>query len=82
MSWKDKYDYVGSFCEDRALVELNSKYGHVDKNGKVTTPIIYSGIGSFHGDRAVVELNHKYGYVDKNGKIIDGWHDLIIGAFK
>jgi hypothetical protein len=83
MSWKDKYNKVGKFYEGRAIVILNNKEGHVDKNGNVTTPVIYDFVGDFHGGRAWVESsNGKHGYVDKNGKVIDGFHDLIVGAFK
>jgi hypothetical protein len=82
MSWRDKYDQVGNFNEGRAGVLLNNKCGHVDENGKVTTSIIYDGVGHFEEGRAKVRLNYKYGIVDKKGKIVDGWHDLIKGAFE
>ena len=68
-NWKKKYDTVGSFSDGRAWVELNGKYGHVDKNGKITTPIKYDDVGYFDEGRAVVILNEKYGHVDKNGKV-------------
>jgi len=67
--WKQKYDDVGSFYDGRARVRLKDKYGHVDKNGKVTTQIKYDYTGSFYEDRALVRIKDKYGHVDKNGKV-------------
>jgi hypothetical protein len=81
MSWKDKYDKVGDFYEGRARVILNNKYGHVNKDGKITTPIIYDYIWFFEKGKTRVSLNGKYGYVDKDGKVVEGFRELIRGCF-
>ena len=80
-SWIDKYTWVSAFTNGRAAVYLNNKYGHVDEDGRITTPIIYDNIGHFDGDRAGVSLNENWGKVDLNGKVVEGWHYLIRGAF-
>jgi len=80
-NWKKKYDIVGKFFEGRAIVRLNNKSGHVDLNGKVTTPIIYNLVGSFYEGRAWVYLNNKKGHVNLDGKVIEGKRNLIRGIF-
>ena len=62
-------DRIANFSENRARVLKNNKYGHVDLNGKVTTPIIYDDAGNFYEGRAYVEKNGKEGHVDLNGKV-------------
>jgi len=74
------YDYAGNFHEGRAWVELNGKCGHVDENGKITTPIIYDSAGNFYIDRTWVELNGKQGYVDKNGNLETKYRKPFIRA--
>jgi len=81
-NWKNKYAGVGGFKEGRAWVFLNNKYGHVNLDGKVTTPIIYDYVGPFSEGRAEVDLNNKWGHVDLEGKVIEGKYDLIIGCFE
>lgn len=36
-----KYDSVGTFCEGRAVVWLNGKYGYIDENGSERIPVRY-----------------------------------------
>jgi len=63
-------DGIGNFYEGRAWIQKNDKMGHVDKNGKVTTPIVYGVVGSFQEGRAWVRKNGKEGHVDLNGKVV------------
>lgn len=69
MSWKHKYDYVSAPQEGRHSVLLGGKFGHVDLDGNVTTPIIYDGVWDFLGERARVGLNGKFGHVDLSGNV-------------
>ena len=73
---------VGEFYEGRALVVKNGKWGHVDLNGNITTPIIYDGVGHFQEGRAWVKKNGKEGYVDLNGKIVIPLIYDDVGYFK
>lgn len=49
-------------------VQLNNKYGFIDKNGKKVTDIKYDYIATFSGGLYLVEVDKKYGYLDANGK--------------
>jgi len=59
---------VLAIIEGLARVELNGKYGYIDKEGKVVIPIKYDFVGDFKGWLAPVQLNGKYGCIDKKGK--------------
>ena len=62
------YDNVGSLCEGLAAVELNDKWGFVDKAGEEVISLKYDHVDSFREGLAIVKLNGKYGYIDKTGK--------------
>ena len=68
-SWLEKYNHVGNFSGGRAYVQLDGKWGHVDKSGAITTPLVYDDVGNFHGGRAWVELDGKQGHVDESGTV-------------
>ena len=65
-----KYDDAWSFSEGLAWVELNGKYGFIDKSGKVVIPIKYDYAWSFSEGLAWVKLNGKYGFIDKTDKVV------------
>jgi len=64
--WREQYNYVGRFYEGKARVQKGDKWGHVDRNGKVKTPIIYDYVGHFFDGRAIVNKGDKWGHIDKN----------------
>ena len=76
-------DGIGPFQEGRAWVEKNGKRGHVDLNGKVTTPIVYDYVSYFKKGRAWVKINKEYIYINKNGYPIEhkDYYKLIKGIF-
>ena len=81
-NWRGKYDSVKPFYKGLAEVELNDKYGFVDKTGKEVIPPKYVQVGDFHEGPAVVELNDQYGFVDKTGKeVVPPKYDYI-GDFR
>lgn len=63
-----KYDSAESFSEGLAKVELNSKWGFIDKTGKEVIPLKYDLINPFCEGLAQVTLNEKSGCIDKTGK--------------
>ena len=67
-----KYNWADSFSEGRARVELNGKYGFIDKTGTKIIPCKYDSADSFRNGRAKVELNGKRGYVNKSG--VETWN--------
>ena len=66
-----KYDYAYSFSEGLAGVEINGKWGFIDKRGNEVIPCKYdySNNGYFFSEGlAGVKLNEKCGFIDKKGK--------------
>ena len=75
-----KYESAKSFSEGLAAVQLNGKWGFVNKTGKEVTPLKYDDVansssysdvlkkGSFSEGLAAVQLNGKWGFVNKTGK--------------
>ena len=68
--WRDKYVLqVGRFREGLAKIELNGKYGYVDKTGKEVVELKYDYLGDFaYNGLAKAMFNGKVGYVDITGK--------------
>lgn len=66
------YDEVFMFKEDLACVELNNKYGYIDKDNKFFIPCTYDMAFSFSEDLAVVMVNEKCGYINKKNEIVIG----------
>ena len=62
-----KYDYVGSFREDLAVVMRNGKYGYIDRKGKLVIPLRYDYAYSFSEGLARVYLHEQCGFIDKSG---------------
>ena len=63
-----KYDLVSGFHEGLAGVELNGKWGYINKSGKEVVPPKYDEAEFFHEGLAGVKLNGKCGYINKSGK--------------
>ena len=62
------YDDVRSFSEGLAHVQLNDKWGFIDKTGKEIILFKYDDAEDFSEGLAPVELNFKWGFIDKTGK--------------
>ena len=63
-----KYDEIRYFSEGLAGVELNGKWGFINKSGKEVTPIKYDEVEEFSEGLAKVELNDRCGYINRSGK--------------
>ena len=63
-----KYDNALNFSEGLAAVELNGKWGFINKSGKEVIPLKYDSIRSFSEGFAAVKLSDKWGYINKSGK--------------
>ena len=69
IKWLEKsYDYIRMYSEGLAAVELNGKYGFIDKTGKEVVALKYDYVSEFKEGIANVSFNGKYGYIDKTGK--------------
>lgn len=64
------YDEADAFCEGRAIVRLNKKYGCIDINGKVIVPFFYDFIGRFKDGISLVKIDNLYGYIDLDGNTV------------
>ena len=78
-----KYDWVAYFHEGLVAVQLNGKYGFIDKTGNEVIPFKYDYANIFHGGLAVVQLNGKYGYINKDGKEVTPFkYDYASGSYE
>ena len=57
------YDEAWLFQEGLAPVELNGKWGFIDKTGKLIVPPMYDEAWPFQEGLAKVELNEKKFYI-------------------
>ncbi|MDD7319119.1 MAG: WG repeat-containing protein [Prevotella sp.] len=62
---------IYDFSEGLAEVELNDKWGFIDKTGKEVITCKYDYAKYFHEGRAKVRLNGRDFYIDKNGQKIN-----------
>ena len=53
-----------------AMIELNGKYGFLDKTGKEVVPCKYDDIGGFSEGLVRVCINGKWGVINKTGKVV------------
>ncbi|PPJ62334.1 WG repeat-containing protein [Cuspidothrix issatschenkoi] len=65
-----KFDEAGYFHEGLASVNIDDKWGYIDKTGKIVIPLQFNKVGNFHEGLAGVEIDYKWGYIDKTGKIV------------
>ena len=69
-----EYDIVYDFSDGLATVGKNSKYGKIDKTGKLIVPLEYDDISrSVHEVTVVgihIEGTHQYGVIDKDGHVV------------
>lgn len=69
-SLKYQYAYEYFLDENVAKVNLNGKYGLINKQGKEILPIEYDEIGYFNNGRGYVLKDKKVGIVNENGEIL------------
>lgn len=65
------FEYISSFCESRAVVkDKNGKYGFIDEDGNLISPIVFDECEPFSDGMAAVRVNDKWGFIDRNGKLV------------
>ena len=62
-----KYETVWSFSEGLAWVEIDGKYGFIDKTDTMVIPAKYEDVWSFSNGKARVKLNGRQFFIDRNG---------------
>lgn len=65
-----KYDRLYGFHEGLARVEMNQKFGFIDKLGNEIIPCKYDDADDFKFGVAVVETDEESGLINQQGKII------------
>ena len=69
-----KYDAVYDYSEGLAAVELNGKWGYIDKTGKEVIPCQYDDTWGFEDGLAAVAIKtsdgDQHGFIDKTGKVV------------
>ncbi|MEO0074853.1 MAG: WG repeat-containing protein [candidate division WOR-3 bacterium] len=65
-----KYELIGAFVDDIALVKLNYRYGFIRRDGSYLVEPIFEYAESFKNGLAKVELNGKEAYIDKTGRVV------------
>ena len=68
---KREYEYVGEYSDGLAMVQLNGKYGFIDKSGTLVIPCKYDDSNSFREGLAAVTLNGNDGYITQT----EIWYD-------
>ncbi|MDR1555701.1 MAG: WG repeat-containing protein [Tannerellaceae bacterium] len=76
-----RYESIGRFSEELAIVRTNGKYGYITRNGKEVIPVVYDSANDFQNGMTIVELNKKFGYIDKKGNHITPLKYDSVGVF-
>lgn len=59
------------FCEGLAAVKIGSKWGYIDRSGRITIKPQFMGAQDFsEGLAAVIDVRGKWGYIDKSGYFV------------
>jgi WG containing repeat len=63
-----RYDWVGTFSDNRAAVRLSGLYGFVDEEGREIVKPQYRIVGDYKFGFAQVDVDGKSGLIDRDGK--------------
>ena len=63
-----KYDYIGTFHNGFAAVEVNKKWNFIDRHKKLISDIWFDTCLDFDEEFAIIILNHKWNYINRQGK--------------
>lgn len=59
-------------------VELDERWGYIDKAGEIVIPILYDNAGAFYNNQAIVKVNDKVKLIDKEGKdVLDKTYESL-----
>lgn len=71
-----KFDYAYDFHNGLAKVQINGKWGYINRKGQLITPL-FDQITDFKDGLAIAKNNGKYALVNRQGKVISKWYDKI-----
>ena len=70
---KPKYEEASDFFDNGlACIQINGKWGFIDKTGEFVTPPQFSGVNGFSFNKGYISVSKgaKIGIMDDSGKII------------
>jgi hypothetical protein len=65
-----RYDWVGTFSDNRAAVRLSGLYGFVDEDGREIVKPQYRLVDDYKFGFAQVDVDGKSGLIDRDGKMV------------
>jgi hypothetical protein len=65
-----RYDWVGTFSDNRAAVRLSGLYGFVDEDGREIVKPRYRIVDDYKFGFAQVDVDGKSGLIDRDGKMV------------
>lgn len=65
-----QFDNAGWFHEGLAWVEVDRKYGYIDKTGEIVIPAVYDEAVDFSEGLAPVKQNGKWGFINPDGETV------------
>jgi hypothetical protein len=65
-----RYDWVGTFSENRAAVRVGGLYGFVDEEGREVVAPQYRIVDDYKFGFAQVDVDGKSGLIDRDGKMV------------
>ena len=65
-----KYDKIDSPINGFSKVELNDKWGFIDRTGKEICPVIYDEVWDFWWKFTPVRIGDKEGFINRKGEEI------------
>jgi hypothetical protein len=65
-----RYDWVGTFSENRAAVRVGGLYGFVDEDGREVVVPQYHIVGGYKFGFAQVDVDGKSGLIDRDGRMV------------
>ena len=74
---EEVFDWVGSFHDGYARVELNGEYNFINTKSKILSQQWFDWIGNFYNGYAIVQLNGEYNFIDTEGNMLSQqWFEL------
>ena len=65
-----QFDNAGWFHEGLAWVEVDGKYGYMNKDGEIVIPAVYDEAVDFSEGLAPVKQNGKWGFINPDGETV------------
>ena len=68
--YRPRYDWVGTFSDNRAAVRVGGLYGFVDEEGREVVKPQYRIVDDYKFGFAQVDVDGKSGLIDRDGKMV------------